>query len=119
MQIDRVTVSQPMSRVNYNVERTTVSDRLHQHMKKYAEKENPFPGREKKHVEDAVDSFNEFMQPMYTNLKFVLHDKLGEYYVKVVDIETDEVIKEIPPEKMLDMYAQMAEFMGLLIDEKV
>ena len=59
------------------------------------------------------------MQPMYTNLKFVLHDKLGEYYVKVVDIETDEVIKEIPPEKMLDMYAQMAEFMGLLIDEKV
>ncbi|GGH75431.1 hypothetical protein GCM10010978_15290 [Compostibacillus humi] len=118
MQIDRVTVSQPMSRVNYNVERTTVSDRLHQQMKKYAEKETPFP-EEKKHVEDTVNSFNEFMQPMYTNLKFVLHDKLGEYYVKVVDIETDEVIKEIPPEKMLDMYAQMAEFMGLLIDEKV
>ncbi|MFP3361912.1 flagellar protein FlaG, partial [Planococcus sp. SIMBA_143] len=50
--------------------------------------------------------------------KFELHDKLEKYYVTVVDSETKEVIKEIPPKKFLDMYAQMAEFMGILIDEK-
>jgi flagellar protein FlaG len=59
------------------------------------------------------------MKPIRTNLKFELHEKLDDYYVKVIDRETKEVIKEIPPEKMLDMYAAMAEFMSFLTDEKV
>lgn len=65
-----------------------------------------------------VDKLNEFIDPLITNLKFVLHEDLNEYYVTVVNPLTDEVIKEIPPKKMLDMYAAMAEFMGILIDEK-
>lgn len=56
---------------------------------------------------------------MHTSIKFELHDKLDRYYVSVIDKNTDEVIKEIPPKKMLDMYAAMAEFMGFIVDEKV
>ncbi|GAB4072945.1 hypothetical protein GCM10028778_06070 [Barrientosiimonas marina] len=59
------------------------------------------------------------MKPVRTNLEFELHDKLDEYFVKVVDQDTDDVIREIPPEKMLDKHAAMAEFMGLLVDEKI
>ncbi|MFD2629164.1 flagellar protein FlaG [Oceanobacillus kapialis] len=70
-------------------------------------------------IENATTSLNEFMEPLRTNLKFELHDKLEKYYVTVIDSKTKEVIKEIPPKKFLDMYAQMAEFMGLLIDEKI
>lgn len=70
-------------------------------------------------IKQAVDSLNGFIEPFNTNLKFVYHDELDKYYVTVVDPTTDEVIKEIPPKKMLDMYAAMAEYMGLLVDEKI
>lgn len=39
--------------------------------------------------------------------------------VKVVNTETDEVIREIPPEKILDMVAKMWELAGIMVDEKV
>jgi len=70
-------------------------------------------------VLDVVDKMNEFMDPLRTNLKFELHEQLDEYYVQVVNPFTNEVIKEIPPKKMLDMYAAMAEYMGILVDEKI
>src|SRR5690606_6610354 len=70
-------------------------------------------------VEEAVDKLNNFLEPVRRNLKFELHDKLDKYYVTVVDSNTDEVSKEMPPKKILDMYAATAEFMGLLVDRKV
>jgi flagellar protein FlaG len=38
--------------------------------------------------------------------------------IKLVDKETKEVIKELPPEKTLDMIAKVWEMAGLLVDEK-
>lgn len=70
-------------------------------------------------VEKAVEKVNEFMKPMETSIQFVLHEQLNEYYVKVINKETEEVIKEIPSKKMLDMYAAMAELMGLIINERI
>ncbi|MFD1361681.1 flagellar protein FlaG [Lentibacillus salinarum] len=70
-------------------------------------------------AETIVSQLNAFMEPLRTSLEFELHDKLDSYYVKVIDRDKDEVIREIPPEKMLDMYAAMVEFMGLHVDEKI
>lgn len=70
-------------------------------------------------LKQAVDSLNGFIEPLQTNLKFVYHEELNEYYVTVVNPSTSEVIREIPPKKMLDMYAAMTESMGILIDEKI
>jgi flagellar protein FlaG len=38
--------------------------------------------------------------------------------VKVIDINTREVIREIPPEKILDMVATMLEMAGIIVDER-
>ncbi|WP_067842153.1 flagellar protein FlaG [Amphibacillus sediminis] len=70
-------------------------------------------------IESMVEGLNEFLVPVNTSIRFVMHDKLEKYYVRVVDTLTEEVIREIPPEQMLDMYAAMAEFMGLIVDEKI
>lgn len=70
-------------------------------------------------VASAVEKINEFNDPHRTKLKFVLHEDLHEYYVTVVNPQTDEVIREIPPKKMLDMFASMMEYMGILVDEKI
>lgn len=74
---------------------------------------------QKEDIQTVVDQLNGFIEPLRTNLQFILHDKLEEYYVTVIDVETEEVIREIPPKEILDTYAAMAEYMGLLVDEKV
>lgn len=68
---------------------------------------------------EVVESMNEFLQASHTSLKFVLHDELNEYYVTLVDDVTQEVVKEIPSKKMLDMYAAMTDFVGLMVDKKI
>ena len=70
-------------------------------------------------MEKAVKSMNDFIQPLNTSIKFVLHDRLNSYYVKVIDDNTNQVIKEIPAKKLLDTYADMMERIGLLVDKKI
>jgi flagellar protein FlaG len=73
----------------------------------------------KEKMEEVVKGINDFIQPVNTSLKFVLHEKLNDYYVTVVDNETKEVIKEISSKKLMDTYADMMEFVGLLVDKKI
>ncbi|OKO96043.1 Flagellar protein [Geobacillus proteiniphilus] len=70
-------------------------------------------------LEKVVNGLNELVQPSHTSVRFELHKELHEYYVQVIDEKTQEVIREIPPKKLLDMYAAMMEFVGLLVDKKI
>lgn len=72
----------------------------------------------KEKTEKAINSMNEFLKESNTYLKFSFHEELQEYYVAIVDDSTNEVIKEIPSKKLLDMYAAMTEYVGLLVDRK-
>jgi len=72
----------------------------------------------KEMIVNKVEGMNEFLQPTSTKVKFQLHEKLDVYYVQVIDSKTDEVLREIPNKKFLDMYASMAELAGLIVDEK-
>ena len=73
----------------------------------------------KEQVEKIVESMNQFIDASTTRVKFEFHEKLEDYYVTVVDSQTNDVIKEIPSKKLLDMYASMLEFMGILVDKKI
>lgn len=52
-------------------------------------------------------------------LKYSVNEKLGQVVVKVIDAETDKVIKEIPPAELQRLYIRIREAIGLLIDEKI
>lgn len=69
-------------------------------------------------MEEEVDALNKWLQSSGTHLKFTLHDKLNEYYVQVINDETNEVIREIPSKKVMDIAAKMREMIGLLVDER-
>jgi flagellar protein FlaG len=73
----------------------------------------------KEQLKKIVKGLNEFLQPSHTTLKFKLHDELKEYYVQIIDERTKEVIREIPPKKLLDMYSTMMKFVGLIVDKKI
>lgn len=77
------------------------------------------PTNAKEILEQVVNGLNEFLGPTNTHLKFEFHEKLREYYVTIVDNHSNEVVKEIPPKKMLDMYAAMTEYLGILVDRKI
>ena len=66
-----------------------------------------------------TDSLNKFMESSNTELRFKLHDELKEYYVTIIDSKTDEVVREIPSKKLMDIHAAMREFVGLLVDRKI
>lgn len=67
-------------------------------------------------IRRAVEQINKKMQN--SEALFGIHEKTNRVMIKIVDKETKEVIKELPPEKTLDMIAKAWEMAGLLVDEK-
>lgn len=52
-------------------------------------------------------------------LKFFVNHNTNQVVVKVIDGETDKVIKEIPPEALQRLHSRLREAIGLLIDEEI
>ena len=64
----------------------------------------------------AIEKSNSDFKWYDTRLQFSIHEKTKQIMVKVIDNETEEVIREIPPEKILNMVAEMLERTGLFVD---
>lgn len=73
---------------------------------------------DKTDVANAVETINNAIEHVNRALRFSIHEETERLMVKVVDLTTDEVIKEIPPEEVLDTVARIREMIGLLIDER-
>ena len=67
-------------------------------------------------IKRAVENINKNLKN--SEAIFGIHEKTNRVTIKIVDKETKEVIKELPPEKTLDMIAKAWELAGLLVDEK-
>ncbi|OMF91062.1 flagellar protein FlaG [Paenibacillus sp. FSL R7-0337] len=68
-----------------------------------------------KTIERAVKS----LQGPQTTLEISIHEKTHDIMVKVLNKDTGELIREVPPEKTLDLVAKMMEIAGILVDEKI
>ena len=73
----------------------------------------------KEELATQIDAMNKLVELKFTSLEFEQHEKLDRTIVRVIDRDTEEVIKEIPPQKFLDMISSMLEFAGIIIDEKI
>ena len=67
-------------------------------------------------IVDAVNNANRHMD--HTRCEYSYHKETNRISIKVIDDKTDEVIREIPPEKSLEMLQKMWEMAGILVDEK-
>ncbi|MCJ7616219.1 MAG: flagellar protein FlaG [Desulfobacterales bacterium] len=60
------------------------------------------------------------IQKMYNiGLQFSVHKTTGRTIVKVVDKETEKLIREIPSEDLLNLADKLDEMIGILFDKKV
>jgi flagellar protein FlaG len=66
----------------------------------------------------AIDRAIKAMQGSATSLEFSIHDQTKEIMIKVMNTDTGEIIREIPPEKTLDFVARMWQMAGILVDKK-
>ncbi|MCR5212053.1 MAG: flagellar protein FlaG, partial [Lachnospiraceae bacterium] len=64
----------------------------------------------------AIKSINKHANG--TEAVFGIHEKTNRVTIKIVDKKTKEVIKEVPPEKTLDLIAKAWELAGIMVDEK-
>lgn len=69
-------------------------------------------------VEEAVRKLNNTAEAMNLDLRFTVHEDSDRWMVQVVDIQEDEIVREIPPEKVLNVVAQIQSLIGVLLDER-
>ena len=67
-------------------------------------------------IKKAVEQLNKNMA--HSTAVFGIHEATNRVTIKIVDKDTKEVIKELPPEKTLDMIAKVWELAGIMVDEK-
>lgn len=67
-------------------------------------------------IKKAIDDINK--KAMNSEAIFGIHEATNRVTIKIVDKDTKKVIKELPPEKTLDMIAKVWEMAGLMVDEK-
>lgn len=76
----------------------------------------------KKYTEDeiinTIEKANKEFIAYDRRFEFSIHEKTKQIMVKIIDVTNDEVIREIPPEKILDLVAAIWEISGILVDEK-
>lgn len=70
--------------------------------------------------QETLDEIARDLETLHSvSLNFSRHEESGRTMVKVLNKETDEVIREIPSEKVLDIATKIGEMVGILFDEKV
>lgn len=69
-------------------------------------------------IKKAVEDVNRKITSQNSELQFGIHEGTNRITIKVIDKDTKKVIKELPPEKTLDMIAKAWELAGLMVDER-
>ncbi|WP_457639917.1 flagellar protein FlaG [Persephonella sp.] len=70
-------------------------------------------------LKNAVENLNKKLEMLNSQLKVETDEDTGIRVIKIVDKETNEVIRQIPPEVMLKIAKYLDEVAGLLFNEKV
>ena len=67
-------------------------------------------------AKQAAQTYNKLTEN--TKAVFGVNEATNRITIKIVDKDTDEIIKEFPAEKTLDMIARVWEMAGIMVDEK-
>jgi flagellar protein FlaG len=68
-------------------------------------------------LKTAIRDLQRVSETFNRRLSFSLNEKLGEVVVKVIDNDTDKVVREIPPAELQRVYERIREVIGLLFDK--
>ena len=67
-------------------------------------------------LESTLEGINKYLSEIGSSLNFIHDEASGRSAVQVLD-EKGEVIRQIPPQELLDVYAKIRNIVGILLDE--
>lgn len=70
-------------------------------------------------IKHQVEQLNELVRAMNHRLSFSIDHKTNDIIVKVIDANTDKVIRELPPAELEKLHESIKEAVGLLIDKLI
>ena len=70
-------------------------------------------------LDSAIKAANESMKAASTNLQFERDDDSGKMVVRVIDSDTQAVLRQMPSEEMLAMSKALDRLQGLMVHLKV
>jgi flagellar protein FlaG len=113
-----VTMMQDSQAMSINITETPAVAKLTGSNQSDSEQEKEQETKKERQIKDAISKANNKMKFHRTRCEFSYHEETKRVSIKVFDKDTEEVIREIPPEEALEMVEKMWELAGLLIDER-
>lgn len=70
-------------------------------------------------IEKKIDEVNNLLKDQNVHAEYSVHNFFkNRILIKIIDDETNKIIMEVPPEKLLDAAASMCKAAGVLVDKK-
>ncbi|MDI3547012.1 MAG: flagellar protein FlaG [Halanaerobiales bacterium] len=117
MKVGEISQNQPVTSISESLRQKNTDENSVQSQVK--DQKERLRNISKKEVEEGVNLLNKAVQTFRKELKFKIHDKSDRMMVEVINLENNEIIKEIPPKEILDMIGRIREMVGILLDENV
>lgn len=70
-------------------------------------------------LEKIAEEINSNFRIFNTTMSFSVDEATGNTVIKIMDRESEKVIREIPPSEMLKLAAKLADIIGRIVDETV
>gem|GEM_PF-1627865 len=70
----------------------------------------------RRHFDELLERLNMIIKVSRVEFRREVHKGTGEIMVSILDSETGEMLRQIPPERVLDMLAEMMKHLGLNVD---
>ena len=62
---------------------------------------------------------NEQLKSSNSSLQFIVDDKSNDVIVRIIDRDSGEVIRQIPPESIVRLRDSMKDMSGLFVEKKI
>jgi uncharacterized FlaG/YvyC family protein len=81
------------------------------------EETSPFVSEED--VRESVASLNQHMQNLNRSLQFSVDETSGQTVVQVIDADTEELVRQIPAQELIDVKNALDKYRGILFQDIV
>ena len=73
----------------------------------------------KSQLNKYAEKLSKVMEILNHSIRFSVDDESDRMIIRIVNSETNEVIRQIPPKEMLQLMHRLDQLAGLMLDEKV
>ncbi|MCX7946178.1 MAG: flagellar protein FlaG [Hydrogenophilus sp.] len=82
------------------------------------EEASAFSPNRRQEIEEAAKRVERMIATLNRNLQFQVDEETKKLVIKVIDAATKEVIKQIPPQELIEIAKALDKVQGLLVREK-